>query len=232
MSALLSCNNFTVYLAPIQIGPWANAAIRSGATKVGGRAQKGMSAFPPKAEHVQRTSPCPLCANSGLMQCSNWDRYSFTPSTSANSDSRTVTRGRLRREPAVAKHRLVAAALIYLNAEINEFVHHSYSSVCVMARTRLASAGRRSPCPARGRFISVRFWRSHGHHTKVCKHSSPLSCVKSMPPAHHRYSMLAGGNGDLRPAWAALGRTALLSIATAEAASTATREQEIKRWRR
>ncbi|MGA7682617.1 MAG: hypothetical protein WCA54_20805, partial [Pseudolabrys sp.] len=50
MSALLSCNNFTVYLAPIQIGPWANAAIRLGATKIGGRAQKGMSAFPPKAD--------------------------------------------------------------------------------------------------------------------------------------------------------------------------------------
>src|SRR6476469_3326263 len=58
----------------------------------------------PKADISSETLQCPLCA-SRLVQCSTWDRYSITPSASANSDSSTVTRGWLRREPAVAKHR-------------------------------------------------------------------------------------------------------------------------------
>src|SRR5262249_40566745 len=42
--------------------------------------------FTPKSGHVQRTSSCLLWANSGLMQCSNWDRYSITSSASATRD--------------------------------------------------------------------------------------------------------------------------------------------------
>jgi hypothetical protein len=34
--------------------------------------------FTPKSGHWQRTSPCPLWANSGLMQRSKKDRYSIT----------------------------------------------------------------------------------------------------------------------------------------------------------
>src|SRR6476469_8739196 len=59
----------------------------------------------PKADISRETLQCPLCANSRLVQCSNWHGYSITPSASPNSDSSTVTRGWLRREPAVAKHR-------------------------------------------------------------------------------------------------------------------------------
>ena len=36
--------------------------------------------FTPESGHVQCKSRCPLSANSGLMQCSNWDRYSITSS--------------------------------------------------------------------------------------------------------------------------------------------------------
>ena len=42
--------------------------------------QKAMSALTPKSGHVRRTSPCPLCANSG--HCA---AYSITASTRAKA---------------------------------------------------------------------------------------------------------------------------------------------------
>ena len=48
--------------------------------------QKGMSALPPKADMCGATSACPLCANSGLIQCSKEDRYSITSSARASSE--------------------------------------------------------------------------------------------------------------------------------------------------
>ena len=46
---------------------------------------KGHVRFTPKSGHVRRTSRCPLCANSGLMQCSKLYRYSIISAARASS---------------------------------------------------------------------------------------------------------------------------------------------------
>ena len=46
--------------------------------------------FTPKSGHLQRTSRCPLCANSGLMHCSKQHRYSITSSAVVSSDGGIV----------------------------------------------------------------------------------------------------------------------------------------------
>ena len=47
--------------------------------------------FTPEYGHVQRTSRCPLSANSGLVRYNNWDRYSITSSALSNSDRGMVS---------------------------------------------------------------------------------------------------------------------------------------------
>jgi hypothetical protein len=41
--------------------------------------------FTPESGHLQRTHPCPLWANSGLMRCSKMDRYSITSSARSST---------------------------------------------------------------------------------------------------------------------------------------------------
>src|SRR5262245_12901432 len=52
---------------------------------------KGYVRFTPESRHVQCTTQCLLRARSGLMQCSNWDRYSITSSARNRTSGGTVS---------------------------------------------------------------------------------------------------------------------------------------------